>query len=76
MSGGSKGARAQPTSPVVKIGAAMVIIIVVLACMAIANGAKKKTQRNTSTRLELTRKRCARGSCLALLACLLACLPA
>eukprot|EP00668_Euglena_longa_P021030 GGOE01026161.1.p2 GENE.GGOE01026161.1~~GGOE01026161.1.p2 ORF type:complete len:316 (-),score=142.28 GGOE01026161.1:220-1125(-) len=58
MAGGSKGVKAQaPSSPVVKIGAAMILIIIVLACMAIANGAKKKTQRNTSTRLELTRKR-------------------
>lgn len=44
-------------SPVVKIGAAMVVIIVVLMCMAIANRAKRNTQRNTSARLELTRKR-------------------
>lgn len=35
----------------------MVIIIVVMLCMAIANSAKKKTQRNTNARLELTRKR-------------------
>lgn len=35
----------------------MLLIIVVMLCMAIANSAKKKTQRNTSARLELTRKR-------------------
>lgn len=35
----------------------MVMLIVVLTCMAIANSAKKKTQRNTNSRLELTRKR-------------------
>lgn len=44
-------------SPAIKIGAAIVVIIVVLLCMVIANSAKKKTQRNTNARLELTRKR-------------------
>jgi len=46
-----------PTTPVLKIGATMGLIIVILLCMTIANSAKKKTQRNTSARLELTRKR-------------------
>lgn len=45
------------SSPVMKLAAGAIVVIVIVLCMAIANSARSKTHRNTDSRLELTRKR-------------------
>jgi len=49
--------RARHTSPAVKIAAVLAITIVVLLCAVISNNARRKTQQNTSARLDLVRRR-------------------